>query len=107
MTRSLSPLSNAARPARRSLAALAAETTDSATVEEPQLARPLQPVAVSGASPRSAKYPSATVYLPRRAIRLIKEIGLEENRRISDLLAEAVDEYLTKRGHPSLKQLSQ
>lgn len=103
MTRPPSPLSNTARPARRSLAALAAETT----VEEPRLAPPLQPVAASGASPRSAKYPSATVYLPRRAIRLIKEIGLEENRRISDLLAEAVDEYLTKRGHPSLKQLSQ
>ena len=52
-----------------------------------------------------AKYPSATVYLPKRAIRLIKEIGLEEERRISDILAEAVNEYLVKRGHPSLEQL--
>jgi hypothetical protein len=51
-----------------------------------------------------AKYPSATVYLPKRAIRLIKEIGLEEERRISDILAEAVNEYLVKRGHPSLEQ---
>jgi hypothetical protein len=89
------------------LAALAAETTDSATVEEPRPAAPSQPAAALGASSRSTKYPSATVYLPRRAIRLIKEIGLEENRRISDILAEAVDEYLTRRGHASLKQLSE
>lgn len=107
MTRPPSPPSNTARPASRSLAALAAETTElAATVEEPRPAVPSQPAAAPGASSRLAKYPSATVYLPRRAIRLIKEIGLEENRRISDILAEAVDEYLTKRGHPSLKQLS-
>jgi hypothetical protein len=107
MTRPPSPPSNTARPARRSLAALAAETTDSATVEEPRPAVHSQPaVAPASAPSRSAKYPSATVYLPRRAIRLIKEIGLEENRRVSDILAEAVDEYLTRRGHPSLKQLS-
>ena len=53
-----------------------------------------------------ADYPSATVYLPRRALRLIKEISLEENRRISDILSNAVDEYLAKRGHPSLSQLA-
>jgi len=53
-----------------------------------------------------ANYPSATVYLPRRALRLIKEMALEEDRRISDIIADAVDEYLSKRGHPSLKQLT-
>lgn len=52
-----------------------------------------------------AKYTSVTVYLPPRAIRLIKEIGLEDNRRLTDILAEAVDEYLTRRGHPSITQL--
>jgi hypothetical protein len=108
MTRPPSPPSNTARPARRSLAALAAESTESATsVEEPRPAAPSQAVAAPGASSRSAKYPSATIYLPRRAIRLIKEISLEENRRIRDILAEAVDEYLTRRRHPSLKQLSE
>jgi hypothetical protein len=39
-------------------------------------------------------------------LRLIKEISLEENRRISDILANAVDEYLSKRGYPSLSQLA-
>jgi hypothetical protein len=108
MTRPPSPLSSTARPARRSLAALAAETTDVATtVEESRPAAPSPPAGAPSAPSRSAKYPSATVYLPRRAIRLIKEIGLEENRRISDILAEAIDEYLTRRGHASLKQLSE
>jgi hypothetical protein len=63
--------------------------------------------AKAGAAPQGrAKYPSATVYLPRGALRLIKEIGLEENRRMSDIIADAVDEYLSRRGHPSLGQLS-
>jgi hypothetical protein len=53
------------------------------------------------------KYPSATVYLPPRAIRLLKEIGLEENRRLTDILAEAIDEWLIRKGHPSLEQLGQ
>jgi hypothetical protein len=66
---------------------------------------PVQPAA-RGAARSRADYPSATVYLPRRALRLIKEISLEENRRISNILANAVDEYLTKRGHPSLAQLA-
>jgi hypothetical protein len=77
-----------------------------ATEEVPSEAMPqVRPAAQRGARNR-ANYPSATVYLPRRALRLIKEISLEENRRISDILANAVDEYLTKRGHPSLSQLA-
>ena len=97
---------SAPRQARRSLADLVAHPAPSATVEE-------QPAPVSsggGARPLPsgrAKYPSATVYLPRRAVRLIKEIGLEEDRRISDIIADAVDEYLQKRGHPSLEQLAE
>jgi hypothetical protein len=43
--------------------------------------------------------------LDHRALRLIKEIGLEENCRVSDIIADAVDEYLARRGHPSLAQL--
>jgi hypothetical protein len=31
---------------------------------------------------------------------------LEENRCISDILANAVDEYLAKRGQPSLSQFA-
>jgi hypothetical protein len=46
-----------------------------------------------------------TAYLPPRAIRLLKQICLEENRKQTDILAEAVDEWFTRRGHPSLKEL--
>ncbi|MBK5956678.1 hypothetical protein CCR97_00300 [Rhodoplanes elegans] len=79
------------------------------TRQEPAAPPPAPPEAVAPAARSGSsrdKYPSATVYLPKKAIRLIKEISLEEDRRISDILAEAVDEYLTRRGHPSLEQLS-
>lgn len=77
-----------------------------ATEEVPIAAMPQARPAARGAARSRANYPSATVYLPRRALRLIKEIALEENRRISDVVANSVDEYLTKRGHPSLSQLA-
>src|SRR5579863_3475529 len=95
------------RAKRRSLADLVAgeepaaaspETASPALAEPKNPSIPTPPPAVSG----RAKYPSATVYLPPRALRLIKQISLEENRRISDLIAEALDEYLQKRGHKSL-----
>jgi len=91
---------------RRSLADLAAAApaapASAAPREEPRAAAlPAQP------SIRTAKYPSATVYLPPRAIRLLKEIGLEENRRLTDILAEALDDWLVKNGHPSLDRLGQ
>jgi len=90
---------------RRSLADLAA----AAPAEDPREEAPARRAAPSGAAPssRTAKYPSATVYLPPRAIRLLKEIGLEENRRLTDILAEALDDWLVKNGHPSLDQLGQ
>jgi hypothetical protein len=47
------------------------------------------------------------VYLPPKAIRRLKEIALAENRRLTDILAEAVDEWFVKNGHPSLEQLSE
>jgi hypothetical protein len=92
------------QPKRRSLADLAAASPQPA-IETPRAAAP---VAEDKRAPaRRSNYPSATVYLPRRAIRLVKEMALEEDRRISDILADAVDEYLQKRGHLSLEQLSE
>lgn len=52
------------------------------------------------------KYPHLSVYLPRRAVRLIKQIALDQERRISDVIADAVDDYLIKHGHKSLKELA-
>lgn len=99
MTKTPSP----PRAKRRTLLDVA---TMPATEEAPIEATPQMRTVSRGAARGRANYPSATVYLPRRALRLIKEISLEENRRISDILANAVDEYLTKRGHPSLSQLA-
>ena len=78
----------------------------SATEEVPFEATPLMRPAAGRAVGDWGIYPGATVYLPRRASRLIKEIALEENRCISDILANAVDEYLAKRGQPSLSQFA-
>ena len=103
MSRDSQPPASVPRPHRRSLLDVAAlPVADSRAPEEPR--EPARDNVPERAAHR-AKYPSATVYLPKRAIRLIKEIGLEEERRISDILAEAVNEYLVKRGHPSLEQL--
>jgi hypothetical protein len=101
-----------AKAARRSLADLAATSPPLAGAAGPMLDRPPEttgPTANSSqvAPNTRARYPSATVYLPPRAIRLLKEIGLEENRRLTDILAESLDEWLVRKGHPSLKQLGQ
>ena len=40
---------------------------------------------------------SATVYLEPHAMTRIKEVCREENRRISDVICEAVDSYLRQR----------
>ena len=40
---------------------------------------------------------SATVYLSRDKLELIKKICGDSNRRISDLISEAVDDYLGRR----------
>jgi hypothetical protein len=90
---------------RRSLADLASaspiSSAPAAPIEEKRATPALAP------SSRTAKYPSVTVYLPPRAIRLLKEIGLEENRRLTAILAEALDDWLVKNGHPLLDQLGQ
>ena len=40
---------------------------------------------------------SATVYLSRDKLEFIKKICGDSNRRISDLISEAVDDYLGRR----------
>ena len=81
-------------PKRRSLVDVAAARRAADASERP-------------AAPASKRdqYPSMTVYLPRPAIRLIKQIALEEDRRLSDIIAEAVDDWLRRHGHKSLSEL--
>ena len=95
-----------ASPAKKRLSLSDLVTPEQQPSFSPAAETPKQPAAVAPRPQTNrSKYPSATVYMPKRAIRLIKEIGLEEDRRISDIIADAVDEYLQKRGHPSLAQL--
>ena len=48
-------------------------------------------------SGRRSEVVSATVYLDAHAMRCIKQVCHEENRRISDVISEAVDNYLRER----------
>ena len=112
MASSASQARVAPKAARRSLADLAAASLAAGTAEAaaqsgataaaPALPAPPPEAALAS---RMAKYPSATVYLPPRAIRLLKEIALEENRKLTDILAEALNAWLVKNGHSSLEQL--
>ncbi|MBO0906549.1 ribbon-helix-helix domain-containing protein [Jiella sonneratiae] len=46
----------------------------------------------------------ATVYMPRQALKLIKQMALDQDKRVNDLLQEGVDMMLSKYGQPSLKE---
>jgi hypothetical protein len=46
----------------------------------------------------------ATVYLPRPALKLLKQIAQDQDKRINHLLEEGVDLMLAHYGHPSLKE---
>ena len=49
--------------------------------------------------PSKAKY-SMTFFMPRPTARRMKAIALERNTSLQQLVAEAVDEWLAKRGEP-------
>ncbi len=50
--------------------------------------------------------PHTTLYLDKRAIKAIKEIALQYDRKPHDLYLEGIDMMLTHYGRPSLKDLS-
>ena len=52
---------------------------------------------LADASGRRPDTMSATVYLDLNAMERIKEVCREENRRISDVISEAIDGYLRER----------
>jgi hypothetical protein len=43
------------------------------------------------------------VYMPVRVARKFREIALSDDRKANDLYLEALDDYLTKRGHGGIK----
>ena len=60
----------------------------------------LAPLPAKGAR----KAEKATVYLPKAAVKRIKQMALDQDKRINDLLQEGVDLMLAKYGQPSLKE---
>ena len=52
---------------------------------------------LADSSARRPEAMSATVYLDAHAMERIKRVCREENRRISDVICEAVDNYLRER----------
>lgn len=49
-------------------------------------------------------YEKATVYMPKAALKRLKLMGIEHDKRINEFLQEAVDMMLAKYGQPSLKE---
>ncbi|MCF6371255.1 ribbon-helix-helix domain-containing protein [Rhizobium halophilum] len=49
----------------------------------------------------------ATVYLPRAAMKRLKQMALDQDKRINDFLQEGVDLMFAKHGQPSLKEFEE
>jgi hypothetical protein len=45
------------------------------------------------------KYPHVSVYLPAGTIRSLKLIALDHDRRLNDICAEAIQQWLERNGH--------
>jgi hypothetical protein len=70
---------------------------------------PEQPQAVSEnvvafKAQAASKAEKATVYLPKAAMKRLKQMALDQDKRINDLLQEGVELMLAKYGQPSLKE---
>jgi hypothetical protein len=77
---------------------------------EAQLAGQLTPdilaVSTGNVIPMTVTKPTnekATVYLPKAALKRIKQMALDQDKRINDLLQEGIDLMLTRYGQPNLK----
>lgn len=49
--------------------------------------------------PSSTRPTSVTVYLPKDVVRTLKLIALDTDRRLTDICAEGITEWLRTRGH--------
>jgi hypothetical protein len=95
-----------AKKGRRLITLQATQAPRLASLEQPAPLPDRTPADTHEVPRTRRKYPHLTVYLPRRAVRLIKELGLDQERRISDIVADAINEYLVRRGYKSLKELA-
>lgn len=84
------------KPARTSLGSFAPTPADGARVEASSAA---PATSVLAAAKPNKKPSSVTVYLPRDVVKTLKLIALEDERRLSDICAEGITEWLRARGH--------
>jgi hypothetical protein len=62
------------------------------------------PDASMRAAPQSQRPASVTVYLTPDEIRMLKLIGIEHRKKLTDICATAVREWLQRNGHVSGKR---
>jgi len=62
------------------------------------------PAAAPAFWPAKPVYQKATVYMPKSALKRLKLMGIEHDKRVNEFLQEAVDMMLAKYGQPSLKE---
>ncbi|SOC89922.1 hypothetical protein SAMN05421890_4911 [Ensifer adhaerens] len=55
-------------------------------------------------APAKPALEKATVYLPKAAMKRIKQMALDHDKRINDLLQEGVELMLARYGQPTLKE---
>jgi hypothetical protein len=60
--------------------------------------------AVAPVAKPAKTYEKATVYMPRAALKRLKLMGIEHDKRVNDFLQEGVEMMLAKYGQPSLKE---
>lgn len=83
------------KPTRASLASFRPEPFPAAAT---QPAAPISRPATVEVTGRK-KYPHVSVYLPAATVRTLKLIALDHECRVSDLCAEAINEWLERNGH--------
>jgi hypothetical protein len=59
------------------------------------------PAAAPAPKPKAVE--KLTVYVPRAAAKLLKQMALDNDRRVNDYLRDAVNMMLTKHGQPTLE----
>jgi hypothetical protein len=66
-----------------------------------------EPAASESQAPRLVvpEVEKLTVYVPRAAARRLKQMALDNDKRVNDFLQEGVDLMLAKYGQPSLAEL--
>lgn len=61
-------------------------------------------VQAAPAGPRPKTVEKLTVYVPRAAAKRLKQMALDNDRRVNDYLRDAVNMMLERHGQPSLEE---